>query len=139
MRAIDIAHRIVVTCKPDERLSTVAKRMLDHWINSVFVIENDKPIGLVTDGIIFRLIAKERNLLGLLAKDVMVSPVYTIHENTNISDTKNDFLKTKVKKLALVNDEGKLTGILSKRDVDRFAKYSFAQQIIQRRHEISPF
>ena len=55
IRVIDVARRNVITCHPDEALRNVAKMMVDHWISSVLVIERDKPIGIITDGIIFRL------------------------------------------------------------------------------------
>ncbi len=135
VRVIDIARKNVVTCKPDERLPDVAKLMLDHWIGSVIVV-NDKqePIGFVTDGIIFMLIAKGRNPSILLARDVMVKPVQTVHQDTNASEISDDqFLRSKVHRLAVVNDEGKLVGVLSRKVVDRLTTYSVARRIIEDR------
>ncbi len=109
--------------------------MVDYWISSVLVTEECKPIGIVTDGIIFRLIAQERNPLTLLAKDVMVSPVHTIPKHTTLEEAEEEFLRSKVSRLAIVDDEGKLVGIVSKKDIDRFAAYSLAEQILHHRHE----
>ncbi|MFX1251695.1 MAG: CBS domain-containing protein, partial [Promethearchaeota archaeon] len=53
VRAIDIARKKVFTCRPDQTIPHVAKIMKDNWIGSVIVVEQDKPIGIVTDGIIF--------------------------------------------------------------------------------------
>lgn len=135
VRVIDIARKNVVTCKFDERLPNVAKLMLDHWIGSVIVVDDDqKPIGIVTDGILFKLIAKGRNPTILLARDVMVKPVHTVQEGTNVSDISDDqFLKSKVNRLAVVNDEGKLVGVLSRKVVDRSTKYAVARRFLQDR------
>lgn len=134
--AIDVARRNVITGHPDENLPTVAKKMVDHWISSVLVVENDKPIGIVTDGIIFRLIAQGRNPLDLVASDVMVSPVHTIHVNTTLGEAEDAFLESKVHRLVIVNDEGKLVGIVSKKDVDRFVVYSLAERMVHHRHTL---
>jgi CBS domain-containing protein len=135
VRVIDIARKNVVTCKSDERLPNVAKLMLDHWIGSVLVVDdNQKPLGIVTDGILFNLIAKGRNPSILLARDVMVKPVHTVHEDTYVSGISDDqFLKSKVNRLTVVNDEGKLVGVLSRKVVDRSTKYSVARRFIQDR------
>lgn len=135
-RIIDVARKNVITCHPDESLSVIAKKMLDYWVSTILVEDEGKPVGIVTDGIIFRLIARGQKTLGLQAKQVMVSPVHTVHMNTTIAQTEDEFLKSKVSRLAVVDDEGKLVGIVSKKDVDRFAAYSYAERILHRRHEV---
>lgn len=134
VRVKDVARRNVVTCRPDESIPMVSKMMLDNWVGSVVVLENEKPVGIVTDGIIFKLIAEGKNPTILLARDVMVKPVHTVHENKNALDISDDeFLKSKVNRLVVVNDEGKLVGVLSRKTVDRLTKYSIAKRIIEDR------
>ncbi len=134
VRAKDVARRNVVTCRPDESIPMVSKMMLDNWVGSVVVLENEKPVGIVTDGIIFKLIAEGKNPTILLARDIMVMPVHTVHENKNALDISDDeFLKSKVNRLVVVNDEGKLVGVISRKTVDRLTKYSVAKRIIEDR------
>jgi len=134
VRVKDVARRNVVTCRPDESIPMVSKMMVDNWVGSLVVLENEKPVGIVTDGIIFKLIAEGKNPTILLARDVMVKPVRTVHENKNALDISDDeFLKSKVNRLVVVNDEGKLVGVLSRKTVDRLTKYSFAKRIIEDR------
>ncbi len=110
--------------------------MVDHWISSIVIIERGKPVGIVTDGILFRLIAKGRNPLKLLAKDVMARPVETIREDVSLEEADEAFRKTKVKRLVIVNDAGQVKGIVSKKDIDRFAAYSLAEKLLHHRHEV---
>lgn len=134
MRVAEVSRKNVVTCKPDETIPMVAKMMVDNWIGSVIVVEKEKPIGFVTDGIIFKLIAKGKNPTILLARDIMVKPVQTVHVNKNVLDISDDeFLKSKVSRLAVVDDEGKLVGVLSRKVVDRLTKYSVARRIVEKR------
>jgi len=135
-RIIEVARKKVITGHLNDTLPVVAKKMVDSWVSTVLIEENGKPVGIVTDGIIFRLIAKGRNPLDFSAKDVMVSPVHTIHMNTPLSQVEDEFLKSKVSRLAVIDDEGKLVGIVSQKDVDRFAAYSYAERLVHHRHEI---
>jgi CBS domain-containing protein len=132
---IDIARKHVVSGHPNDPLPTIAKSMVDHWISSVVIVEKGKPVGIVTDGIIFRLIARNQNPLKLLAKDVMARPVHTIHENTKFDDVEKAFQKSKVSRLVIIDDEGHLKGIISHKDFDRFAAYSYAEGLLHHRHE----
>ncbi len=132
---IDVARRKVITAMPEDNLRVVAKMMVDHWISSILIVEKGEPVGIITDGIIFRLIAQGKNPLALLAKNVMVSPVHTIHMDTTLYDAEREFVKSKVSRLAIVDDEGKLVGIVSKKDIDRFAAYSLAERILHHRNE----
>ncbi len=115
-RVIDVARKNVVSGHPDDSLSSVAKKMVDHWISSVVIIDKGKPVGIVTDGIIFRLIAQGHNPLKLTAKKVMVQPVPTIHENTRLEDAEATIQQSKVKRLVLVDDHGQIKGIVSQKD-----------------------
>ncbi|MHA2406227.1 MAG: CBS domain-containing protein [Candidatus Hermodarchaeia archaeon] len=135
-RIIEVARKKVITGHLNDALPVVAKKMVDSWVSTVLIEENGKPVGIVTDGIIFRLIAKGRNPMDYVAKDVMVSPVQTIHMNTPISQAEDEFLKSKVSRLAVIDDEGTLVGIVSQKDVDRFAAYSYAERLVHHRHEI---
>lgn len=135
-RVIDVARKNVVSGHPDDSLSSVAKKMVDHWISSVVIVDKGKPVGIVTDGIIFRLIAQGRNPLKLTAKKVMAQPVQTIHMDTRLEDAEATFQQSKVKRLVLVDDNGQLKGIVNQKDIDRFAAYSFADRLIHHRHEI---
>lgn len=133
---MEIARTKVITAHPDDPLSTIAKSMVDHWISSVVIVEERKPVGIVTDGIIFRLIAKERNPLKLAAKDVMAHPVHTIHGNISLEEAEDIFIKSKVSRLIIVDEKGQLKGIISKKDVDRFGAYSLAEKLCKSRHDI---
>ena len=109
--------------------------MVDHWITSVVIEEKGKPVGIVTDGIIFRLIAKNQNPLKLSAKDVMAHPVHTIHEDASLEDAEEAFQQSNVSRLVVIDDKGQVKGIVSHKDVDRFGAYSLAEKLLHYRHD----
>ena len=80
------------------------------------------------------MIAKGRNPLEFVAADIMASPVHTIQMNKTLEEAQRAFKKTKVKRLAIVDEKGKLVGIVTKKDVDRYEVHSVAERIIHKRH-----
>jgi predicted phosphoribosyltransferase len=49
MKLNDIFTRNVVTAGPEETLAAVALRMQEHNVGTVVVVENQRPVGIVTD------------------------------------------------------------------------------------------
>ncbi|MHA1379867.1 MAG: CBS domain-containing protein [Candidatus Helarchaeota archaeon] len=117
----------VVYCSIDDSIPQVAKLMRDEWADSVFV-KNEKGdvIGIITDGIIWDLVAKEKDPRQYKAKDVMYKPfisvnaedpIYSIEEFRDLID------QSKVKRVAVKKD-GKIVGVIRKKFLERFKRYS---------------
>ncbi|MHA1386252.1 MAG: CBS domain-containing protein, partial [Candidatus Helarchaeota archaeon] len=98
----------VVFCSLNDSIPQVAKLMRDQWTDSVFV-KNDSGnvVGIITDGIIWDLVAREKDPREFKAKDVMYKPfisvnaedpIYSIEEFRDLID------KSKVKRVAVKKD-----------------------------------
>jgi CBS domain-containing protein len=117
--------REVVTCHVSDPLPKVAQLMVDNWISSVFVKDDkERVVGLITDGIVFRLVAKEKDPRRYKAGDVMVRDIIMVSPDASIEELRALFEKTKVKRVGVVDDNGKIIGVISKRWVDKFKKYT---------------
>ncbi len=122
---LDIAMRDIVTCNEDDSLSKVAQLMVDNWVSSVFVVNHEgKVVGIITDGAIFRLIAKEEDPRKYKAKDIMFREIITVREDASIDEIKDLFEKTKIKRVGVVDKDGKLIGVISKKWVNGFKRYA---------------
>jgi CBS-domain-containing membrane protein len=122
---VNAMSREVVTCHASDPLPKVAQLMVDNWISSVFVKDDhDKVVGIITDGIIFRLVAKEKEPRLYKAGDVMVRDIITVSPDASIGELRSLFDKTKVKRVGVVDNNGKIIGVISKRWVNRFKKYT---------------
>ncbi|MEM2144278.1 MAG: CBS domain-containing protein [Candidatus Jordarchaeaceae archaeon] len=122
---VNAMSREVVTCHVSDPLPKVAQLMVDNWISSVFVKDDsDKVVGIITDGIIFRLVAKEKDPRLYKAGDVMVKDIITVGTDASIDELRSLFDKTKVKRVGVVDSSGKIIGVISKRWVNRFKRYT---------------
>lgn len=117
--AIDMVIDIV-TCDLEDNLTKVAELMISHQVDSILVINANKPVGIITEGVIFKLISEGKNPCEFIAKDVMVSFIYSVFSNDRIFDIASQFERTTINRLGVVDDDGNLIGIISKKYFDKF-------------------
>lgn len=131
----------VMTHKPvyvslDEPADQVMKALLSARFTGVPVVDaQNRPVGVVSQSdLIYRagmpvrlaLMAQSdperlksvvKGLTAKTAADIMTGPAVTIEENEPLTQAVNTMVKNKVKRLPVVNEEGFLTGIVSRLDV----------------------
>jgi CBS domain-containing protein len=60
LRVRDVMSRRLITVSPDEGLSAVARRLVEHGIHRLPVVEGERLLGLVSSLDLVRLFAEER-------------------------------------------------------------------------------
>jgi len=120
MKLNDIFTRTVVTATPEETLAAVALRMQEHNIGTVVIVEDRRPVGIVTDrDLALALGAQGISPQGQVQK-VMSRHVLAIPEDTGIY-TATKFMKDReVRRLPIVDREDRLVGIVTLDDLLRF-------------------
>ncbi len=117
MHVSDVMTAQVVTAKPSSTLDEVAKTMARIESGGVPVVENDKVVGLITDrDIVVRAIAEGLGLDSPVSK-VMSDDVQTCREDDNVADAAAKMGSHQIRRLVVLNDQGKLSGILSLGDI----------------------
>ncbi|WP_304544349.1 diguanylate cyclase [Sulfurimonas microaerophilic] len=102
----------------DKEMSTtdVLSHMYTGENDSVIVVEGQKPIGILTTKDVVQLI-KHNADLELPIKTYMNSPVDCVHKRTSVREAL-EFVKQKhYKRLIVTDDEGKLTGIITQKEL----------------------
>ena len=108
----------VVTVTKDTILYEVAKIMTEKNIGSVIVVENGKPVGIITERDIVRAIGRGKKL-DTRAEEIMTASLITIKEDSPITGALALMRQFNIRHLPVVNDKGELTGIISIRDIAR--------------------
>lgn len=139
MRIRDVMIREVATIAPDTPLDQAAKLLLHGEFKALPVLESRKIVGIITGGDLLQraamplrldvqrqlpddMRAEQMRLFkdnSLLARDIMTSPVVTINVKTNVADALAQMVKRDIKRLPVVDDDGRLMGIVSRIDVLR--------------------
>ncbi|BCU69391.1 CBS domain-containing protein [Stygiolobus caldivivus] len=108
----------VITVNKDTILYEVAKTMTEKNIGSVIVVENGKPVGIITERDVVRAIGKGKKL-DTKAEEFMTASLITIKEDSPITGALALMRQFNIRHLPVVNDKGELTGIISIRDIAR--------------------
>ena len=123
LRICDLMTREVASARPEASLYAVADLMRDRDCGAVPVVdEAGSPVGIVTDrDIVLAAVEQNRPLAEMRARDAMTRPVVTIHEHERLSHAESLMCRYQIRRLAVVNNEGRLLGMLSLGDLARLA------------------
>jgi CBS domain-containing protein len=130
--AEDIMTKKVVSVSPDVSIKTIAEKMSAKNISSLIVVDNKKPIGIISErDIVQKTISSKR---ALTAKSIMSSPVLSIQPRDSVSNAAKLMKENNIRHL-LVTENNTLKGIISETDVLRgeteFVKtHQFLQNLI---------
>ena len=111
---LDHTHRPVVS--PDSSIKEVIVEISEKRLGVTAVIENEKVIGIITDGDIRRMLNKTENIAGLTAKDIMTVNPKTIKSSELVSDALNILEDFSITQLVVVDNEN-YTGVLHLHDI----------------------
>ena len=146
----DAMEKNVIKFHADDKISDVAQQLRDNKISGAPIVDdNNKVIGIVSEGDIMRLlevhsprlnlvlpspldvielpirmkyeldeIAEDMNrAASVIIGEIMTKKVYTIKEEDDISDAAQFMDTHSVNRLPVVDDEGKLIGIITRGDL----------------------
>lgn len=100
----------------DVKTIDVLTHMYESGSDSVIIVEDNKPIGILTTKDVVQLIKEEADLL-LPIKLYMSSPVDVTHKRTTVRDAL-DFVKKKhYKRLIVVDDDNTIKGIIAQKEL----------------------
>lgn len=118
LKLYDIASRTVLTVAPETSLEEAIGRFAENHISSLVVIEDDKPVGIVTERDLVRLMcigsADKRPV-----RAVMSSPLMTVPYDLDFSTAQVMMANCGIRHLVLVDEVGHLWGLASETDFRR--------------------
>jgi len=122
-----ILVRDVMTKEPrvvrrDTSVQEVVATMNKYDISSIIVVEEKRPIGIVTHkDIISKLVQARIPPDAVTAREIMTSPVVTIKEETSLDEAARLMSKKHIKKLIVTRNNNELVGIITSSDLVREA------------------
>jgi CBS domain-containing protein len=112
----DIMNSPVVTARPNDTIRDIARKMKEEQIGSIVIMDNSKPVGIVTDwDIVSSGVVKDVRPSEIKASDVM-KEIHTIESEESITEAARQLRKHSIKRLGVVY-KNRLAGIISSSDV----------------------
>lgn len=105
---------------PETSTQEIARMMTDQLSGSVIIIQNEMPIGIVTDKDLRSKIATGHYPISTPASKIMTSPVITVQEDLSLAEAQLYMLKYNVDYLCVTedgSDRSRVRGIVSENDM----------------------
>ena len=118
MGLLRIAQTPLVTVGPDATVIDAVRTMDRENIGAVAIVEGGVLRGIFSErDVMLRVLLEKRDPEKTRISDVMTSPVETIPRNANSDEALRMMLEKHIRHLPVVNTDGKLSGMLSIRNL----------------------
>lgn len=105
------------TAQKDTSIKDLARTMDDEGIGDLIIVEDDEPVGIVTDRDIALKVGRNDDFSSLTAADLISEDLVTISADAEDIELTKKLAEGKVRRLPVVNDDGSLQGIVTLDDV----------------------
>lgn len=114
-----LASGTVLNCLPDTSLKTAIDLMRDGNTSSIIVVQDNKPVGILTEHDLLSLPANSGAALCEPVEKRMSTPVHTISMHASPQSAIVRMREREVRHLVTVDEHGILAGIISQTDLIR--------------------
>ena len=98
-----------------------AKMMKKRNIGSVIVVQDNQPVGILTESdILKKLVAEGLNPNDTMVKDIMSTPILFTDPYVSLEDAMKKMGKCNVRRLPVIEND-QLIGIISQKDISRIS------------------
>ncbi len=108
-----------VTIGPDQPIQVVKALMSKYRISGVPVTKGDQLVGIVTN----RDLRFETNLEKTVSSVMTGKGLVTVSEGITLEESKKLLHQHRIEKLLVVDQDGKLTGMITIKDIEKIKKY----------------
>ena len=120
------------TIGQDQPVAEAAKMMRDEDVGLAPIVDGDKLIGAVTDrDIVTRVVAMGKDPASTSVREVASSDVVTVGPEQNLDDALNLMARHQVRRLPVVEEDGRLLGVVSQGDVAEHAPGKKTGEVVE--------
>ncbi len=115
-----IMIRKVITCSRTNNFSQIQQLMTDNGIGRVVVVDENRPVGILTRKDIINFLVADKSMRGLeeiKAEEAMSARRFTAKRDTSISLIARMMIDKGISSILIVDDEYSLEGIVTKTDI----------------------
>jgi CBS domain-containing protein len=116
----EIMTKNVVVAQTEDEVAQLAQIMAKGRISCVVITSGRKPVGIVSERDIVRVVADRPGMIvGMKAREMMSSPVLTLKTAATVAEAKRLMIEKHFRRFPIVNDDGHLIGLITQTDILR--------------------
>lgn len=117
MRVENIARSDVVTAAPETPVRDIAGVLGTENVDCVVIVEEARPVGLLTDRSIALAVGEAADVGSLVARDLMGDDLLTVGPETGVSELVETMEAEGIRHIPVVDEAGGLDGLVTLDDV----------------------
>jgi CBS domain-containing protein len=143
----DVMSKNVITISPEESINDAIEKMAKNNISGLIVVDNNKVVGVISESDVLKVLGSEfpeikasanltfsilllleggvkmiremKKIGKLKVKDVMSKKVFFVKPEDTILEAARIMSKKDVRRLPVIDEDGKLVGVISRTDILR--------------------
>jgi CBS domain-containing protein len=116
----------------DKSVAYAAKMMRDEDVGLAPIVEGDKLIGTVTDrDIAIRVVAEDKDANETTVREIASTNLVTIDPQQDLDEALRLMARHQVRRLPVVEEDGRLVGVVAQADVAREGDDTKTGQVVQ--------
>lgn len=118
MGLLRIARTPLVTVKMESTVMEAVRTMVRESIGAVAVTDGERLLGIFSErDLMLRIVSEKRDPERTMVREVMTSPVETIHRDSTADDALKVMLEKHIRHLPILDRDGTLSGMISMRNL----------------------
>jgi CBS domain-containing protein len=116
----------------DKPVAYAAKMMRDEGVGLAPIVEGEKLVGTLTDrDIAIRVVAEGKDPQTTTVREVATMRVVTINPDQDLGEALRLMAQNQVRRLPVLEDDGRLSGIVAQADVARHATDQQTGEVVE--------
>jgi CBS domain-containing protein len=129
----DLMTDKVCSIDADKPVEYAAKMMKDEDVGLAPIVEGDRLVGTLTDrDIAIRVVAEGRDPKSTTVREVASSDLVTVDPQQDLDEALRLMAQHQVRRLPVVEEDGRLVGIVAQADVARHGDDRETGQVVER-------
>lgn len=117
----------------DKPVAYAAKMMRDEDVGLAPIVESDRLVGTLTDrDIAIRVVAEGRDPESTLVREVASTGLVTVDPQQGLDEALRLMAEHQVRRLPVVEEDGRLVGVLAQADIARQADDRKTGEVVER-------
>ena len=121
LKVTDIMHKVeeIALCEENEGIDSILLKMTNKNLGAACIIKDDKIVGIITEGDIRRALKNKEKFFEFEAKDIMTTTFKSVKDDAMAIEAMQimEKGKSKIYQLPVIDNEGKLVGLVRLHDL----------------------
>ncbi|MEE9403084.1 MAG: CBS domain-containing protein [Desulfobacteria bacterium] len=113
----EVMTKRLFTISKDVTVSQALSDMARESLSCLVVAQDDRPVGILTERDVARLLVDRGDVWQLKVEEVMSSPVQTLSQQTPVHEAAKIMQQEKIRRVVVVDEDGKIVGLTTQSDI----------------------